>query len=154
MENKTSAVFEGPNGSLSIGVAGYQFPEIANDEWDSNWLMITGDAVLDGRSWNFCDPCMTTFEMQRLAEWLDQVAAGAAGRAFCGFTEPCLDFERVSNDAIRIGFSLEALPPWEDHDGDFGEIGLSIPIDGQLVAAANDLRGLLARFPVRARPNS
>jgi hypothetical protein len=150
VESETLASFQGPWGSLRIGVAGYQFPGIANDEWDSNWLIVTGDAVLDGRSWSFRDPCLTTFEMRRLAEWLDQVVAGRADQASCGFTEPNLDFEQVSREAIRIGFSLEALPPWVNHESDFGEIGFSIPIDSQLEAAANNLRTLLARFPVRA----
>jgi hypothetical protein len=151
MEQKTQAVFEGPTGSLRISVERYQFPEIENDEWDSNWLMITGDAILDEKRWFFLDPCLTTFEMQRLADWLDQIVAGESERAFCGFTEPNLDFELVSGGAVRIGFSLEALPPWENRDGEFGELGFNVPIDDHLRTAAVNLRKLLTQFPVRAR---
>ena len=154
MECETLAVFEGPAGSLRVRVERYQFPEITKDEWDSNWLIIRGDVDLDGKSWSYRDPCLTTFEMERLADWLDHIAAGEAENAFCGFTEPNLDFEQLSRDAIRIGFSLEALPPWIDSDADFGEIGLIVPIDKRLAAAASSLRGLLARFPVRARTGS
>ncbi|MFZ5663684.1 MAG: hypothetical protein ACOY7L_00515 [Pseudomonadota bacterium] len=50
MENGTQAIFKGPAGSLSISVERYQFPEIINDEWDSNWLIIAGNAELDGKS--------------------------------------------------------------------------------------------------------
>lgn len=149
MESDRLVIFEGPMGELRLGVEGYQFPDILDDEWDSNWLIITGDAVLDGKPWSFRDPCLTNFEMQRLADWLDQVAAGTAEKAFCGFTEPNLDFERVSDGSIRIGLSLEALPPWENRDGDLGDVGFDIPIGGQLSAAAASLRQILSRYPVR-----
>ncbi len=151
MENEGLAIFEGSNGSLRIGVDRYQFPEITDDDWDSNWLMVHGDAVLDGKGWSFSDPCLTTFELERLADWLDQVSRGRAEKPFCGFTEPNLDFKRVSDDEVRIAFSLEALPPWRKRDG---EIGFNVPINDQLGAAANSLRALLTRFPIRARNGS
>lgn len=154
MEKEALATFEGPTGSLRIGVERYQFPKITDDDWDSNWLIINGDAVLDGKSWTFRDPCLTTFEMERLANWLDQVFSGKVEKAFCGFTEPNLDFERVSDVADRIAFSLEALPPWSKRDGDLGEIGFNVPIDDRLGAAASCLRAFLTRFPIRARDGS
>jgi len=150
MENDRLAIFEGPTGALHLEVEGYQFPDVLNDEWDSNWLIITADAVLDGKSWRFRDPCLTTFELQRLAGWLDQVAAGTAEQNFCGFTEPNLDFERVSDVSIRIGLSLEALPPWANQGGDLGDVGFEVPIGEQLKTAAASLRRFLSKFPVRA----
>lgn len=149
MEGKIEAAFEGLTSSLLLGVERYQFPEILDDEWDSNWLIVTGRVELDGRRWQFRDPCLTTFEVQRLAKWLDDVAAGTAKRAFCGFTEPNLDFEQISNQVIRIGFSLEALPPWVARGGDFGEVGFNVPIDRHLESAASSLRSVLTQFPVR-----
>lgn len=154
VENEAPAIFEGPTGSLRIGIEDYQFPEIADDEWDSNWLIVTGDALLGGKSWTFRDPCLTTFEMERLADWLDQVSSGKVEKAFCGFTELNLDFERVSDVAVRIAFSLEALPPWSKRDGEFGEVSFDVPIDGRLGAAASSLRAFLTRFPIRARDDS
>ncbi|MEL6531188.1 MAG: hypothetical protein AAFQ27_14615 [Pseudomonadota bacterium] len=141
----------GPKGSLSIGVERYEFPKIANDYWDSNWLIITGHAVLNGKSWSFRDPCLTTFEVQRLADWLDEVSSGNSEKKFCSFTEPNLDFALVHDVALRIAFSHEALPPWSNQPRDCGEIGFEIPIDDRLVAAASTLRTLLMRFPIRAR---
>jgi hypothetical protein len=154
VETEALATFEGPTGSLRIGVERYQFPEITDDDWDSNWLIITGDAVVDDKSWSFRDPCLTTFEVERLANWLDEVSDGRAEKPFCGFTEPNLDFERVSDATVRIAFSLEALPPWSKRDGDLGEIGFNIPINDRLGAAASSLRALLTRFPIRARNGS
>lgn len=136
---------------MRLAIEDYQFPHITDDEWDSNWLIVVGEAELDGKRWQFRDPCLTTFEMKRLAEWLDQVATGQAEQQFCGFTEPNLDFEQTSNKCVRIAFSLESLPPWSARDGDFGDLGFEVPIDGRLAMAASNLRSILAKFPVRAR---
>lgn len=154
MESGALATFKGPTGSLRISVESYQFPEIVDDEWDSNWLIVCGDAELGGKSWTFRDPCLTTFELEQLANWLDQVFVGEADNAYCDFTEPNLDFERLSELEVRIAFSLEALPPWCERDSDFGEITFNIPINDHLPAAAKSLRALLARFPIRAQNGS
>lgn len=154
MENEAPAIFEGPTGSLRISVEGYQFPKITDDDWDSNWLIVNGDAVLDGKLWTFRDPCLTNFEIKRLADWLDQVACGKVEKAFCGFTEPNLEFEQVSDAAIRIAFSLETLPPWSKRNDDLGEIGFNVPINDRLCLAASSLRAILRHFPIRAREGS
>lgn len=144
------AAFNGPNGSLRIAVERYQFPDITDDEWDSNWLVVAGEADLKGKSWSFRDPCLTTFEVERLAYWLDGVAAREPVGSICGFTEPNLEFECVSDKSVRISFWLEALPPWARHDSDLGDVGFYVPIDGTLSATAACLRRMLSRFPIRA----
>jgi hypothetical protein len=154
MDIEELAIFEGTSGSLCIGVERYQFPEITDEFWDSNWLIIKGDAVLDGKRWSFSDACLTTFELKRLADWLDQVSDGEAEKPFCGFIEPNLDFERLSDAEVRIAFSFEALPPWEKRDVGLSEIGFNIPIDDRLGVAANSLRALVTRFPIRASDGS
>jgi hypothetical protein len=149
MSDRIEAVFEGATSSLRLGIERYEFPEIVDDEWDSNWLIVTGQVELDQKPWRFRDACLATFEIQQLAEWLDNVASNKGKQAFCAFIEPTLGFEQTSDGIIRIGFSLEALPPWETRDSDFGEIGFDVPIDERLKVAANSLRQLLTQFPVR-----
>ncbi len=151
MSENITARFEGDAGSLRLGVDGYQFPDIVDDDWDSNWLMVVGEVEIGNRPWRFRDACLTTFEVERLTVWLDRIMVGEEGNPFCGFTEPNLDFERVSNEAIRIAFSLEAAPPWGSEDDDFGTYGFEVPIDHRLGAAAADLRRLLQTYPVRTR---
>lgn len=143
------AVFEGSAGWLRLGIDAYQFPENVDDAWDSNWLVVRGEAALGSQRWSFRDPCLTTFELARLADWLDQAVAGNANE-FCGFTEPNLEFRRLSDTKLRIGFSLEAQPPWAELKGDFGEHGFEMPIDAGLGAVAETLRQLLTDYPVRA----
>jgi hypothetical protein len=148
------AAFNGANGSLRVGVDRYQFPDIVDDDWDSNWLVVYGEADLDGRAWSFRDPCLTTFEVVRLADWLDHVVARQAAQSICGFTEPNLEFERISDEAIRVSFWLEALPPWAKPGSDLGDIGFEVPINNALSTTATCLRSILSRFPIRARDGS
>lgn len=145
------ATFIGPRGSLRISVERYEFPESADDKWDSNWLIIVGNAVLDGKNWSFRDACLTTFEIAGLAAWLELVSSGDNDQKYCAFAEPNLEFEHVSGASIRIAFDLETLPPWAKTDDDRNNIAMDIPIDAGLLAAAKSLRGLLTEFPIRGR---
>lgn len=106
MDMQFHATFEGPTGILTLNVERYQFPEIVDDEWDSNWLVITGNATLNGKSWQFCDPCLTTFELASLVEWLGQVTSGSNVKKNLFFTEPNLDFENISDEFVWIRFWL------------------------------------------------
>jgi hypothetical protein len=64
-------VLAGDNSGCRLTILGYQFPDDTTDEYDSNWLVIGGEVWLDGREWQFRDPCLTTFEAKRLADWLE-----------------------------------------------------------------------------------
>lgn len=142
---------EGEDAWLRISIVRYQFPQTENDEWDSNWLIIEGHVSLGGRIWKFSDPCLTTFEAIRLADWMDAQANGTSEQALCAFTEPNLEFARRSDSAIRVRFSHESAPPWaKPHYGEI-EYGMNIPVGPKLSMAAEQLRGQLARFPVRGR---
>lgn len=151
MDEATAMSLQSQDGWLRISIMRYQFPKIDNDEWDSNWLVIEGHASIGGRVWRFNDPCLTTFEIMRFADWLDAQASGIADQAHCAFTEPNLEFERQSDRTIRVRFSHESAPPWaKPHLGEI-EYGFDIPVGPGLSVAAQQLRRQLARFPVRGR---
>ena len=63
---------------LSLSPIGYQFPDIIDDPWDSNWLMIRGTARTPDEEWTFEDPALLVHEAVALGVWLDDVAAGRA----------------------------------------------------------------------------
>ncbi len=132
-----------------FSIVSYQFPNNNDDEWDSNWLMVRGHVSLHGREWQFVDPCLTTAEARRLADWLDAIARGVRSPKFCSFTEPNLDFRRQSNDEIRVSFALESAPPWAKRGDDWTKHGFVVPIGPQLADAAAQLRQQLSRFPTR-----
>src|SRR5262245_43472807 len=84
--------------SFTLTISGYQYPELSTASYDSNWLMIRIDAANSQGTWSATDPCLLTYEVTRLADWLDAIAAGTVTKAACGFIEPCLLF-RLNEDA-------------------------------------------------------
>jgi hypothetical protein len=79
-------------------------------DWDANWLMIRGDIrTADGRL-DLTDPCLTTWEAERLSAWLRATASrDPAGYREAMLTEPNVSFVLDGRDGelvrIRVGFS-------------------------------------------------
>ena len=145
----------GQNGvSFSLVIDGYQFPEMADDDRDSDWLFVRGEVRYAGGGWTFRDPCLTTFELGELADWLVSISRGKPGAATCSFTEPNLSFEyrSVPQPAVVARFAHESAPPWQS--GSERQTGFALSFDlvlNGLATAAGDLRECLAMFPERGR---
>ena len=73
-------------GTFRLSIDGYQFPETTDDRWDANWLFVRGHVQDPQGEWTFRDPCLTTFEVQELAEGLGVVRS--APRRTAGELEP------------------------------------------------------------------
>jgi hypothetical protein len=57
----------GANGDqVELHIVGYQFPDTAGEQWDSNWLNITITATVDHRSWTSHDPSLLTMDKAAL----------------------------------------------------------------------------------------
>lgn len=138
---------------VEFGVAGYEFPQKNEDRWDSNWLMIAGSASLGGRKWEFCDPAMTTFELQELAEWFRALSEGAADKNVIGFTEPNFEFEYLSDGKIRVFFELEVRPDWSKSDiAGQSDVYVDGDVSGvELRKASATIVRMLNAFPERGR---
>jgi len=142
--------------SFDLGIEGYQFPEVADDYWDSNWFFVRGQVRCSQGDWTFRDPCLTTFELRELADWLDSVAAGRPSSTICSFTEPNLDFEYrpVPAASIVARFTHESAPPWQRGDDRLGGFALSFDVVlNDLARSASQLREMLAMFPERGNRN-
>jgi len=131
----------------------YQFPDVHEDRWDSNWLVVSGKASLGGQSWHFSDPAATTFELAELADWLRDVAMRQHTFDEFELTEPNLAFF-VANEpvpALRVRFAHESAPPWvTDHAERMSGVFVDFPLaDVDLAAAADELRNALNDFPTR-----
>ncbi len=142
---------------FELGVAGYQFPDIESDEFDANWLVIEGRvAPADERAWEFRDPALLTWEVERLSNWLEGLASGQAVEEGEGFLEPNLRFEVAKRDedtiTIRVYFELESRPPWFfANAAGMYDLWLDLRVDSDdLRAAAEGLRRDLTKFPPRA----
>ena len=106
-------------------------------------------------SWQFSDPCLLTYEAERLASWIDSVAEGEPLPTTCGFIEPTLEFcaAGFQQPVLRVYFELEARPKWSprkrarDDDGVWVEFPLG---ELDLRSIARQWREELHSYPQRA----
>lgn len=141
--------------AFRLAILGYEFPETEHDLHDANWLRIHIDVACPRGRWEATSPCLLTWEVTRLANWLEAADAGEAVDPEAGFTEPNLLFrlvgERPGSRNLRLYFELEFRPegspssecPQED-------LWVEFPLrEVNLRAGAAALRSQLARFPER-----
>lgn len=148
MSEIPDVLLEGTNGSLRLRLVRYEFPEVKNDKWDSNWLIVFGEGHIDGRRWRFESPCLSTIEVGALADWLHKIANGEVVDEI-EFIEPSLEFTLIARSHVRVSFALEAAPPWVDGYDLDNSIGFDIPLGPHLAKAAADLKYQCEAFPVR-----
>jgi len=146
----------GDGQTFEMRILGYQFPHLKTEPYDANWLMIAGDVTHPNGAWQFCDPCLLTYEAERLASWIDAVAAGEPLPMRCGFLEPHLEFRAVGGlqqPVLRVYFELAARPEWapsqrvRNDDGVWVEFPLR---ELDLRSIARHWREQLRAYPQRA----
>lgn len=49
---------------FEMSVVGYQFPELANEDYDSNWLNMSISVSHPNGSWMAIDPSLLTYELR------------------------------------------------------------------------------------------
>jgi hypothetical protein len=148
-------ILKNTNGNqLAISIGGYEFPATKEDKYDANWLLIDMEAAIGGRLWRTRHPCLLTWEVAGLADWLDAIGDGVEWSAQLGFTEPnlCFVVGRESG-AIRLRtyFRLEYRPPWAARGAD---LWVELPVSrDDLRSSASSLREDLAKYPYRGAGN-
>lgn len=142
--------------ALELVILNYEYPAVANDHDDSNWLLVRLSVVTPARTWNATGPGVRTFELMQLADWLDGVAANKPVERELELLEPNLRFELAAGkpDAaiINIDFDLEFHPDRPGHAGDPYRCGFELT-PKSLREAARHLRAELTSFPVGSAPN-
>ena len=138
----------GDGTALELRIDGYEFPSAA-DECDSNWLLVSLDVTHPHLGkWSRRDPCLETTEAAELATWLREVASGI-DKPEISFTEPNLSFELIGREGETVTLAVlldQEFTLWPREDNRI-EIGfLTAP---ELLAAAEYLEEMLARFPQR-----
>ena len=63
------------NQMVELKVASYQYPEIKDGDWDSNWLNIYLSVKSELGNWQTVDPSLTTWDVHRLIKWFDHLQA-------------------------------------------------------------------------------
>ena len=141
--------------SFGLKIIGYEFPHLEQEDYDSNWLNIQIEVTTPEYSWSATEPSLLTYEVARLAEWLESVDQGKPVEDEIGFIEPCLWFKLIRHrdtvKSLRIHFELEYRPDWTRTEQMrqqplFVEFPLS-EID--LQQAATSLRSQLSHYPQR-----
>ncbi|CAG0994973.1 hypothetical protein ANAEL_02530 [Anaerolineales bacterium] len=140
--------------SFKLEILGYEFPNITDNYWDSNWLSIQIDVTYSKGNWTAVDSSLTTFEVEELATWLEAVHSKTNKLSSWSFVEPCLEFQIRKQNRVKvlmIYFELEMLPKWVESKGiGFRSFGIEIPISEiDLLQVAKELRLELDKFPQR-----
>ena len=138
--------------SFTLTLIGYQFPELKDEPYDSDWLNVRIDVRHPDGSWSTTDPALLTYEVQELANWFRDLAAGKRTKRNLGFLEPCLEFDlrqsEGSVETLEVTLAHEFRPPWSTEFEDKFE--MTFPLASiDLVEAAESLERELARYPQR-----
>ncbi len=142
----------GSDGAIfELSLLGWQHPRGAANEIDANRLTVRIALSADDGSWAQIVPCLVSWEAERLADWLDALAAHRATDAEQRFLEPDLRFRIVPASGIarvlRIGIDLRGRRPPGDA-APVGEIAFSL-CDEEIAEAARSLRAQVRRHPYR-----
>lgn len=155
--------------SLRLDVVDYQFPELTDQKWDSDWLFLRLRLECGDHVWERIDPSVMTFDLQHLADWLAEAADHSeifaawrherlTTRMF--FTEPNLSFEVLNGHpsglpiSLRVYLAAEYLPPFAellDHVAEeVDEVWIDFGVnEGELRELVQALAESLAEFPIR-----
>jgi hypothetical protein len=142
---------------LMLRIAGYEFPEIKEE----NWLDVHLTLEHDGKHFERIDPSLEVRELGWLRDWLTALRCRRLPEwATLHFTEPCLAFHYWSSTphSIRIGIELqlELKPKFTLHqlglDCDDWRIAFDLS-DAQLDAMIATLERTLQEYPER-NPNA
>ncbi|MCP5097847.1 MAG: hypothetical protein GY943_20050 [Chloroflexi bacterium] len=142
---------------FELHILKYEFPHIKSDKYDANWLII--EVFASNRSGNFHgkDPCLFTWEVNRLADWFENISKENEVNHQLSFMEPALKFHLItgvnkSKNILRIFVNHR----WRDcklsgaFDDEIHEIWLDFPLsDTDLSRASYQLRKQLKKFPER-----
>ena len=138
---------------FQLVILGYQHPDVHEDRWDSNWLLVSGTvSTAAGLQWQFSAPCVTTFELEELAEWLDELSDDGRGPGQFDFTEPHVRFAYVPwpKRTLQLTLSGEGAPPQTSLQGREATVTLDFPLsEADAAELAAQIRDALADFPPR-----
>jgi len=147
----------GKNGSsIELSVVGYQFPELENEEYDSNWLNVHISVTHPKGSWASSDPSLLTYELRELGLWLEAISEKPNEPSELSFVEPNLSLRYLTSEpgrVLRVYFELESRPNWAETDGaGMEDLWIDVPFDNEAFHdAADAIADDCKRYSQRAR---
>jgi hypothetical protein len=137
---------------FQLVIVRYQFPDVHEDRWESNWLIVNGTVAAAGEKWAFTAPCVTTFELADLADWLDGLAANGTEPSAFEFTEPNLKFAYVPwpRRAVQLTLAHESAPASMSELQRRAGVTVEFPLSVQQTETfAAEIRQALSDYPIR-----
>ena len=143
--------FQSDQQSIKLHIMGYEIMVIEEEPFEANWLMVRIEVHSPDARWTVTEPCLTTYEIEDLANWLEAVQFDTAAETAITFQKPLLAFRLVKEPgapaALRVYYSLPELQI--DRTGvQNGRLDFALP-ELNLAMAVADLRAQLKRFPPR-----
>ena len=86
--------------SFELNIVGYQFPDIKNDEFDSNWLMTNIKVKGLNKPWEATDPMLLTFEVEKLVKWFEDILNNRENTIEIYFTEPNVNYCGLKHHSV------------------------------------------------------
>lgn len=143
------------NQTVELEITNYQFPEIADDDWDSNWLNIYLKVNSTFGNWQIVDPMLTTFEVKGLINWLDNLSNNILPEyTGIGFLEPYISFElmdSVDSETKTIRIEFYYIFPMESAGDDKKCFVDFIADNNEIKCIVVDLKKELEKYPIRNR---
>lgn len=147
-------IFKGINNqTVEFKITNYQFPEITDCEYDSNWLLVYLKVKSDCGNWETIDPSLLVRDLKDIIEWFEQLSNDIETDSYSlVFMEPNLEFELIKNQSdlktVRIIFDLESRPQNANDDKKYY---VDCEMDNEeLKKVAKELTKELESFPERA----
>jgi len=105
-------------------------------------------------SWSAHDPCLLTFELVQLRNWISTISDNKAPTQHIKFIEPNLEFSIHLNEnsvhVLRVFFETDFRPSWAAADIIMRDLWLDFEVTSTLIAQFDSfLEGALSLFPVR-----
>jgi len=151
-------IFKGINNqTVEFKITNYQFPEITDCEYDSNWLLVYLKVKSDCGNWETIDPSLLVRDLKDIIEWFEQLSNDIETNSdFLTFMEPNLEFRLTKKNAhkkhIRITFDLESRHPNAKDDEEF-YVDCEFNNE-ELKQIASELKKEAELFPERALKNT
>ena len=146
--------FVASNGIVfALKIVDYEFPHIEMDRWDSNWLNIQVSVHHPKGNWTAIAPCMTTFDVARLANWFEKSREAQIEFGAVVFLESSVEFEIVGSRNgyfLKVCFRHAMRPPWAWKDVRKCDVYVKFPLgEIDMLEAAKALRAQLESYPQR-----
>ena len=96
--DKQKMIFKGvDNQSVEFRITKYEFPNITDCEYDSNWLLIYLNVKSKSGNWKTSNPSLLTSDVKRIIKWFNDLSMGKSTEKNLSFLEPNLEFDLIKN---------------------------------------------------------